>query len=179
MDRRSLSGSDISSMWPVVHGIVCNLTRGAGDAEDITQEIMLKLLTSKAVPAEVRPGWLFKVARNSVIDARRQKSREFKFLNRNLFVDACGTVCERSEDERPLYSPSVSYRDDEIDSELWPAVKNAVSSLSEPLREVLLMWVAGYSYHEIACATKANIGTVRSRLHYARKRTRQLLRDVA
>ncbi|HEY9871057.1 MAG TPA: sigma factor-like helix-turn-helix DNA-binding protein [Candidatus Obscuribacterales bacterium] len=50
--------------------------------------------------------------------------------------------------------------------------------LSEPLAKVLVLHVQGLSFKEIAELTGANIGTVRSRLHYARKRARQLMKKL-
>lgn len=57
-------------------------------------------------------------------------------------------------------------------------IREALAELSPVLRQALLLYADGMSYVQIADLTKANIGTVRSCLHYARKKARGLLTDL-
>jgi RNA polymerase sigma-70 factor (ECF subfamily) len=60
-------------------------------------------------------------------------------------------------------------------ADLWPRIADAVTSLPEPERDALVLHVwEGLSYEEVADALGVPIGTVRSRLHRARGRLREL-----
>jgi RNA polymerase sigma-70 factor (ECF subfamily) len=60
-------------------------------------------------------------------------------------------------------------------ADLWPRVADAVTALPEPERDALVLHVwEGLSYDEVADALGVPIGTVRSRLHRARGRLREL-----
>ena len=60
-------------------------------------------------------------------------------------------------------------------AELWPRVADAVTALPEPERDALVLHVwEGLSYEEVADALGVPVGTVRSRLHRARGRIREL-----
>ena len=64
----------------------------------------------------------------------------------------------------------------ELDAaDLWPRVVEAVTALPEPERDALMLHVwEGLSYEDVADALGVPIGTVRSRLHRARDRLREL-----
>ena len=61
-------------------------------------------------------------------------------------------------------------------SEFKSDFSRALGKLSEPQRTVFLLSSEGLSYKEIADATQCNIGTVMSRLFYARKQLQELLK---
>lgn len=179
MYRTSKDDGDFRSILTAVRRIVQRLEGGADDVDDIAQEVMIKLLTSQAVPDAVGNGWLGKVVRGCLVDARRRMASESRYVDRYLYLDPTGAVCDSDDEGRLACFPSVSDRHHEIESDVLSAVSNVVASLASPLRQVLLLWADGMSYEEIAAATDANIGTVRSRLHYARKRARCLLGEIA
>lgn len=179
MYRTSKDDGDFRSILTTVRRIVHRLTGGADDVDDIAQEVMIRLLTSEAVPDTVGNGWLGKVAHGCLVDARRRTARESRFLDRYLYLDTSGAVCDGGDEGRLACFPSVSDRHHEIESDVLTAVSDVVENLASPLRQVLLLWADGMSYEEIAAATDANIGTVRSRLHNARKRARCLLGEIA
>ena len=63
-------------------------------------------------------------------------------------------------------------------AELQDKIKIAINSLSEDHREVILLKeVEGLSYQEIAESIGSSIGTVMSRLYYARKKLQETLKD--
>jgi DNA-directed RNA polymerase specialized sigma24 family protein len=67
---------------------------------------------------------------------------------------------------------------DDVEPDLIPRLKNVLKELTKPLRQVLILHAEGYSDSQIAVMTKTKLGTVRSRLHYARKRARCYLGKV-
>ena len=64
---------------------------------------------------------------------------------------------------------------DEHEPDLKPKLDSVLHQLNPAFRTVLILYAEGYEYAEIAQMTKVSIGTVRSRLHYARKAAQELL----
>jgi DNA-directed RNA polymerase specialized sigma24 family protein len=56
-------------------------------------------------------------------------------------------------------------------------MNGALEKLSKTQYHTLMLWSSGYSFNEIAQLTATNLGTVKSRLHYARKKMQSLLAD--
>ncbi len=107
--------------------------------------------------------WLYGIATNLLAQHRRREARRIHATAR-LAAQRLGPVD---------HADRVS---DVLDaSELWPRVAQAVTSLPEPERDALLLFVwEGLSYEEIGDALGVPVGTVRSRLHRARQRIREL-----
>jgi RNA polymerase sigma-70 factor (ECF subfamily) len=133
------------------------LTGSAGAAEDITQECFLALLRA---PERFDPArgplktYLFAIARNLALSSRRQNWRE----------DAL--------DDSP--EAAVSDGSDRLD--LAQAVARAVTSLTAPQREVLVLFeYEGFTLEEIGAVVEADVGTVKSRLYRARERLKKVL----
>lgn len=70
-------------------------------------------------------------------------------------------------------STTIPREDSEAD--LIPQLEDALIQLRPQARQVLVLHAQGFSYEEIARATGAKLGTVGSRLHYARKRLKELI----
>lgn len=150
---------------------------GVLEPDDIAQNAMLKFLKKKDEPMPTL-GWLYMAVRSSAVDASRRRSREQRALPYCLHGNT-KVVAEHNEEYS--YSPAftayyVSEGDNEID--LMPRLKNVLGKLSCPLKQVLVLYSQGYSYEEIARLTNTKLGTVRSRLHYARRRAKELLSGI-
>jgi RNA polymerase sigma-70 factor (ECF subfamily) len=151
--------------------------RGICEAEDIAQDALVKVLAKKDLTPP-SSGWLYKVVRNVAYDAGRKHLAKTKYLSRFAACDGSVSVCELADEDGQVHlagrhgEPADG---NEIDVELLAGM---LKKLSPVLRQVLVLFAEGYSYLEIAELTGANIGTVRSRLHYARKRARQILEDA-
>ena len=170
----TISGA-ISSILPKIRRLAERLDWK--NAEDITQEVALKLL--KAAPTENQlehAGWLNKVVRNTAIDRWRFEKREAQYLDRSLSLDLSGSVCE-GPDERKLYTPYQAVAED-METYLMPIIREKLQEIPKSQRQALVLSSAGFSYSEIADITGATLGTVRSRIHYARKRAQKLLAPV-
>ena len=133
------------------------LCRAVGHAEvarDLTQEVFLRV-SRTPIRAGVEgdlSGWLFRIARNLVLDHHRSRVRH---------PEALALVVE------PARSPS---QDVEV------AVNEALASLPALDRDVFLMReVAGLGYEEIAAACELTPDAVRSRIHRTRLQLRNQL----
>lgn len=108
-------------------------------------------------------GWLFGIAHQKCIQHWRKSSREKDFLNEQL------DATEEHDD-----APSELLIRAEQEAEFM----NLVNQLPLPQRSVLLLhFVEDFSLEEIAAITEAQLGTVKSRLHYAKKALRKLIED--
>lgn len=138
------------------------------DAEDITQEVLIRLWAHRDAiePTRMR-GWVMQVARNLVIDmARRRRSR--------AAVIADGV--EVAESASLVASPGAA--DAELDrGEIRDVVHRAIATLNEPYRSILVMReIQGLAYQEIAAGMGMPLGTIKVYLHRARRVLREAVR---
>jgi RNA polymerase sigma-70 factor (ECF subfamily) len=135
------------------------MLRGDRDVEDHLQEIWLDVyrgIARLATPASFG-AWLYRIARNRAFRALRKR--------RHAFASLDGIDLRASADEETRFSAD--------DAEY---VHAALDSLAPEHREVLLLrFIEEMSYEDIACVTGCPLGTVRSRLHYAKRALRCVL----
>ena len=127
-------------------------------AHDVTQQVFLKLMTRLEQfrhDAEFTT-WLYRMVVNACLDEQRRRRRFLPFGDG--FVTNGRTPGERSAEER--YARV----------ELADCVKAAISDLRPKLRlPILLKYVEGLSYDEMACVLNCSKGTVASRLNRGHK----------
>src|SRR5262249_400127 len=149
------------------------------EPDDVANNAMIKLLNRSD---ERRPttGWLYKTVRSAAADAARKVAREPKLVSNSLDRSP-GCVCENADDLGNVYLIAGHETVDATvrEPDLVRRLASMLMQLTEPLRHVLLLYASGYSYEQIAAATGVKIGTVRSRLHYARIRAKEMLGDVS
>lgn len=146
---------------------------GVCEPDDIAQNAMLRLLKRKD---EQPPtfAWLHLAVRYSALDAGRRASRDRRLVYRWY----CNTKVVAEQSEPFSYAPGFdvfAVSDDKSEIDLMPHLKNVLLKLSGPLKQVLVLYSEGHSYEEISQLTNVKLGTVRSRLHYARRRAKKLL----
>lgn len=142
------------------------LTTNKEQAQDLLQDTTLKALDNeeKYVDNVNFKGWIFTIMRNIFINNYRQTVRK-------------ATVIDQTED---LYHLNISQDSGLTTPEGSFAVKEiskALNSFSDDYRIPFNMFVAGYKYNEIAEKMGLPLGTVKSRIFFARKRLREELKD--
>lgn len=143
-----------------------SLTANKEDAEDLTQETFLKVLDNeeKYVDNTNFKGWVFTIMRNIFINNYRRIVR-----NRTI-IDTTDDLYHLSlPQDSGIDSPECSYGVGEI--------TEVINSFSEEFRKPFSMYVAGYKYNEIAEEMNIPLGTVKSRIFFARKRLQEILAD--
>jgi RNA polymerase sigma-70 factor (ECF subfamily) len=139
------------------------------DAEDVQQEVWLAVyrhLGGLADPGAFRT-WLFRTARHRAIDFLRQRKREHELID-DVPPDATSVDAWLADD-------------DESETVDDGALTAALMAMPPPQREVVLLrYRDGLSYREIAQVVGRPIGTVRTRLHHAKKKLQESLirRDI-
>jgi RNA polymerase sigma factor (sigma-70 family) len=151
-----------------VYGFACYLLNDAEEAEDVTQEVLLRYWNHRAEIDEERLlSWLLRVTRNACIDALR-KRRSYRSL-----VDS---DTERLEDVR---TDDLCPDGATEEAEFQALLQAALSRISEPYRSiVILREVQDMKYEDICSTLDLPLNTVKVYLHRGRKMLRQLLSEV-
>lgn len=158
-----------------IYAMTLNMTGNDADAWDLSQEVFIKAWRS--LPKfEARSQfftWIYRITHNVVIDWARKR----KIQGGTEFNDELGTVPAAGSVTTPQQSPAPDRAME--NQELGVRIKAALEELSPEHRAVILLKeLDGLSYQEIAESVGCSIGTVMSRLFYARKRLQSLLQDV-
>jgi RNA polymerase sigma-70 factor (ECF subfamily) len=164
------------------HRLALRVLRDEEQARDAVQDAFLKV-HSNLGRFENRSSfytWLYRLVMNVCLDAKR-RDRSSRFVDTPELGDL-----ERIATQESMPASEQHWRsheeapDDALDrSELRDAVAGAITALPDAARETLILReVEGLSYSEIAEALDIPKGTVMSRLHYARRRVQELLREA-
>jgi len=141
-----------------IYNLAFHFAGSAADAEDLTQEIFLRLYQNLRQYRGDVPlaGWALRLSRNLCIDHYRQARRE-----------RLSTVVS---DEVLQHMPAVDDpQADALSRQQLQAVYRALEGMSEDMAEVVLLRdLQGWSLEETAVYLEVPVGTVKSRLHRAR-----------
>lgn len=153
-----------------VYAIARRYTSSYEDALDIVQDVFIRVYTNfrRWDRVDSFESWISRIAVNRCIDWLRRRRRERE--------------CSGVEFDSARFEDITAEMPDEglKGSELRKAVIGALKKLSATHRLVLtLWWKKNLSYREIAETTGCSIGTVMSRLHYARRYLRRHLEEAA
>jgi RNA polymerase sigma-70 factor (ECF subfamily) len=147
-----------------VYRLAYRLTGNQHDAEDLTQEVFVRVFRSLATytPGTFE-GWLHRITTNLFLDGARRRQR--------LRFEGLGDeVAQRipSNDR----SPAQAWDDNHFEGD----IQTALQSLPPDYRAaVVLCDIEGFSYEEIAATMGVKLGTVRSRIHRGRAQLRAAL----
>ncbi len=149
-----------------LYNFACQLTSDRDAAQDLVQDTTLKVLDNEAkyVDNVNFKGWIFTIMRNIFINNYRRQVRS-------------ATVVDTTEDlyhlnlcqESGLTTPEGSFAAKEISV--------AINSFAKEYKVPFTMYLAGYKYSEIAKKMNLPLGTVKSRIFFARKRLQGMLKD--
>lgn len=134
------------------------LTRDSETAKDLFQETLYRALANKDkynVGTNIK-AWLYTIMRNIFINNYRRKMKQNtifdstpnEFLldyNQNAVVNAAESILRMKD------------------------IQEAIHQLPEIFRNPFLLYFDGYKYHEIADMLQEPLGTIKSRIHFARK----------
>jgi RNA polymerase sigma-70 factor, ECF subfamily len=141
-----------------VYRLAIQLVRDPPTAEDVTQEAFLHAFRSlRKFRGQAKfSTWLFRITRNCAVDAIRRRER-LRRMDREALLD---------EETRP-------------DPSLRAALERAIEGLASDLREpFVLIEVLGLSYAEASTVLSVVPGTLKSRMHRARRLLIEAMEEV-
>ena len=142
------------------------LTADRDDAQDLLQDTTLKVLNNqeKFVDNVNFKGWVLTVMRNI-------------FINNYHKVVRTQTIVDSSADLYNLNVTSDSGFDSPDSSYQIQEISKAIEQLNDDLRVPFSMFVSGYKHHEIAEKLNLPLGTIKSRIFFARQELQKVLKD--
>jgi RNA polymerase sigma-70 factor (ECF subfamily) len=147
-----------------VYRLAYRLTGNPHNAEDLTQEVFVRVFRSLAnyTPGTFE-GWLHRITTNLFLDSARRKQRiRFEGLSHD--------VAGRLPGGDP--SPAQAFDERHLDGDIQAALRDLAP---EYRAAVVLCDIEGLSYEEIAATLGVKLGTVRSRIHRGRAQLRTAL----
>lgn len=157
-----------------IYATLYNMTSNHEDANDLTQETFIKAY--KALKSFKGDSsfftWVYRIGVNKTINFLKQRKNRSAMSLNDLDFNA-----EHDPDLVALVSDKTPHRDANL-TELQERLNAAMLKLSEPHRLVVTLHdIQGLPHEEIAKIMECNVGTVRSRLFYARQQLQALLSD--
>jgi len=152
------------------------MTKSDSDAEDLVQETMLKSYRffDRFEEGTNCKAWLFKIMTNIFINNYRSKAKAPQSLTFDDIDDSFlfGQLAKNKATTDPEKEFFSKIFDDDV--------RKAINDLPEDFRMVVILsFLEGFAYQEIADITGLQIGTVKSRLHRGRKLLQKALFDYA
>ena len=142
------------------------LTSDREEAHDLLQDTTLKALDNedKYIDYVNFKGWVFTIMRNIFINNYRREVRN-------------QTIVDQTEDLYHLNLPQESGFGTPDGSYTVKEIMKAINGFSDEYRIPYTMHIEGYKYHEIAEKMSLPLGTVKSRIFFARQRLQIILKD--
>jgi len=156
-----------------VYNYIFRMTGSSEDAEDLTQEVFIRMYTSidSFRSQSSLSTWLFRIASNLCVDRfRRSKHRTAAYSLDEPVLD--------NDVESTRDVPDLTFEPQRLleNLEMAEQIQLALAQLPEKLRATLILHdVEGLPYEEIAQVVGCPLGTVKSRLFNARLQLRQRL----
>jgi RNA polymerase sigma-70 factor, ECF subfamily len=160
-----------------VFGMIYNMVHNEQDAWDLAQDSFVKAWKSiKRFRGQSSfYTWIYRIVMNVTIDSLRKK----QIKGAGAEFDDSIQLKEIDPASKTVPKPDAMPYENMQRSEIRAQINQAISQLTPEHRAVILMKeIEDMQYHEIAEALGCSIGTVMSRLFYARKRLQALLQDV-
>lgn len=149
------------------------LTYGDKDlSKDLVQETLLRAyrFMEQYTPSTNAKAWLFRILQNTFINDYRKRQKEPSSL------DAYNEASLYDLEDKYAYE---NYQDP-TEGQIGDEVSRALDALPEEFRVVIILCdIEGFKYEEMSKILDLPIGTIRSRLHRARKILREMLMDYA
>jgi len=158
-----------------VYNFALRLTGDTDDANDLVQETFLKAFRffDKFERGTNCKAWLFRILKNSFINDYRKQTKEPDKVDYEDVQNFYETI--KSDEIN-----SNHYEHDAFTNLLDDEISRAIAKLPEDFRTVIILNdIEGFTYEEIADFVDIPVGTVRSRLHRARKMLYSQLYDYA
>lgn len=161
-------GYRIESLTGSLKPYALKLTKDNEDANDLLQETVFKAYSNRTKFEEGTnlKAWMYTIMRNTFITNYQRMVRRNTFIDtteNNHFINSSGSLTENNA------TGGFVLRD----------IKHAIADLKDIYRTPFNLYFAGFKYHEIAERLNIPIGTVKNRIHIARKELKDVLKVYA
>jgi RNA polymerase sigma-70 factor, ECF subfamily len=148
----------LDAMSSLLHAFAYNLTKNMEDAKDLFQETAFRAMTNRD---KFRLGtnfkaWTFTIMKNIFINNYRKKVK-------------ANTITDATDNQFYINSPMVSIPNQAESDIMMQELTGMVEALDVSIQVPFVMHYQGYKYQEIADDLKLPLGTVKSRIFFARK----------
>ena len=153
-----------NQMNALLHSFAYNLTKNVEDAKDLFQETAYRALNNKD---KFRPGtnfkaWLFTIMKNIFINNYRKKVK-------------ANTIIDSTDNLYYINSGSASISNGAESNIMMKELSKLIDALDDGTRIPFLMHYQGYKYQEIAEELDLPLGTIKSRIFFARKELKSMI----
>jgi len=163
--------SKFDEMTSLLNAFAYNLTKNVEDAKDLYQETAFRAITNKE---KFRPGtnfkaWLFTIMKNIFINNYRKKVK-------------ANTIMDSTDNMFYINSGSAVISNGAESNIMMQELDHMVGNLDDSIKIPFIMHYKGFKYQEIADELELPLGTIKSRIFFARKELKNLINsryDVA
>jgi RNA polymerase sigma-70 factor, ECF subfamily len=151
--------AEVEPYRDILRGMAYKLTNSESASQDLLQDTFYRAITNldKFKEGTNLKAWLFTIMKNIFINGYRKKKREYEVIFQT----------DEITDNNLL---KVGYSEETTEFVLVnETLKMALKQLKEEYRKPFIMHFEGYKYQEIAEALNIPLGTVKSRIFFARK----------
>jgi RNA polymerase sigma-70 factor (ECF subfamily) len=150
--------NNFNKMASVLNSFAYNLTKNKEEAKDLFQETAFRAMTNreKFNPGTNFKAWLFTIMKNIFINNYRKKVK-------------ANTIIDSTENLYYINSGSNTIANAGENNILMKELQEMIVSLEDGIRIPFIMHYEGYKYQEIAEELDLPLGTVKSRIFFARK----------
>lgn len=150
--------SKIQKLAKFLKPFALKLTKDQDEAKDLIQETMLKAFSNKEKFSEGTnlQAWLYTIMKNTFI------TEYHRMVRRKTFIDTTDNLHFINSSESRIVNQALG-------AFTMENIQKAIENLKEEFRIPFMMYFNGFKYHEIAEELDIPIGTVKNRIHIARK----------
>jgi RNA polymerase sigma-70 factor (ECF subfamily) len=151
----------------ILRPFAINLTKNREDSEDLIQDTFFRAISNKDKFAEGTniKAWLFTIMKNIFINNYRKNQKR-------------NTITDSSDNQYLLNSTKKVVKNEAYNKFLIEDINTALASVNKDFTEPFLMYYEGFKYQEIAEKLDLPLGTVKSRIFFARKELQNRLRNA-
>ncbi|HAI76451.1 MAG TPA: RNA polymerase subunit sigma [Microscillaceae bacterium] len=160
----TLEFASIDHLTKTLKPFALKLTKDNEEANDLLQETLLKAFTNrdKFTEGTNLKAWLYTIMKNTFITNYQ------RLVRRNTFIDTTDNLHYINSNDNT--TENLAFQGFTMDD-----INEAIDLLDEVYRVPFMMHFRGFKYHEIAERLKIPIGTVKNRIHIARKELKDKL----
>lgn len=156
--------NNFNKMASVLNSFAYNLTKNTEEAKDLFQETAFRAMTNreKFNPGTNFKAWLFTIMKNIFINNYRKKMK-------------ANTIIDSTENLYYINSGSNTIANSGENNILMKELQSMITGLEDGIRVPFIMHYEGFKYQEIAEELDLPLGTVKSRIFFARKALKTLI----